>query len=382
MNNIIDSIQNMIHTKIEQNAPIVIYIGIGTFAGLTTQIGEDIIMEDKNYHQFPPCIQKIYMDNIDMHLFIILIDPIQEDPIYIVTDPLKREYFPSEWIHSSSGLCEAYDNNRITIYPFRHAVKTKINNDASNIDITDDLFKLNELCILNNMTLIYHDFSGQDTAKNLEKYFEEQIGSHLDTIVYGIGGGNISGCYYDFTRREAFLASMVCHERRKIIKVFSPEKTLRDFSKSCDNRDFLEFLTASTEKFGYENIDIIQSQIQLMNENFKFKFKNYVMYVMRILKDYNDALLKKIEDIDKIKDIEYYLKKIDCPGKIKDLIETKDVDIFNKALIFFSEYFLSEITLILMDTRYSGTRPFEILKLITSDPDKYKWLNTFNKIFE
>ena len=59
MDNIIASIESMIHQPEFQDIPIMIYVGIGTFAGLMTNDDGIMYLEDKNYHQFPPCIQKI-----------------------------------------------------------------------------------------------------------------------------------------------------------------------------------------------------------------------------------------------------------------------------------------------------------------------------------
>jgi len=60
-----------------------IYIGVGTAAGYREPDGS---LAPKNYHQFPPFLQSLKNTLQDLHLSIILIDPYQEDPPYVVKD--------------------------------------------------------------------------------------------------------------------------------------------------------------------------------------------------------------------------------------------------------------------------------------------------------
>jgi hypothetical protein len=382
-----DSIVLSIYSSIEkiEDKPIVIYMGIGTFAGLTNENGK-YILEDKNYHQFPPCIQKLYIDNKDMELFIILVDPLLENPIYMTTDNnLKNKYFNSDWIYSDV-ICDKYINNRITIYPFRQSVKTIINEhtykDNENvIDITNNIYQIHDICINYGITFIYHDFTGQYTSKNIEKYFYNQIGSYSEQFIYGLGGGYISECYYDFTNRETFFATTIEYKQRKIIKIFNIEKILNDYNPdNLNNANLQKYITDVIEKYGYEYTDIIHLQIQKMKEELIYQFKNYIIYILRIIKEFNDSIINNIE-FDKIKNIEYYLSKIDINGYIKNLIEIKDTNIFNKLIQYISNDYKNKIKLILLNTQYNKYEPYEILSIVTSNIDKYKWLDEFSRIF-
>jgi hypothetical protein len=309
MDLIVSSIQNTINSPELRNAPIMIYVGVGTFAGLKTDIAGQMVLEDKNYHQFPPCVQKIFTDNKQIHLFTILIDPLQEDPIYMSTDiQLQNRLFNSDWIHIKDST-EVYINNRITVYPFRKAVKTHINNyhfDNSIVDITNDLSKLNRMCIENDITFLYHDFSGQDTPKLLEKYFDKQIQNNLDHIIYGIGGGYINGCYYDFTSPESFFATITEYESRKVVKVFSIIRKLNEYNflkESGEMINWNDYLSFEIERFGVENVESIMTQLSNLKEDFKFKFKNYIIYILRIVKEYDYD-----EKKDSILDLNYYYR--------------------------------------------------------------------------
>lgn len=382
MDLIVSSIENTINSSDLRNAPIMIYLGVGTFAGLKTDIGGQMILEDKNYHQFPPCVQKIFSENSKTHLFIILIDPSQENPIYMSTDrQLNQRLFNSDWIHINDTV-EVYINNRISVYPFRKAVKTKINNhhfDDSIVDITDNLFQLNKISIENDITFLYHDFTGQDTPKLLEKYFDNQIRNNLDHIIYGIGGGYINGCYYDFTSKEAFFATTIEYESRPVIKVFSIIKKLNEFNflkETGNDIRFEDFIGFEIEKYGIHNVETIMSQISNLKEDFKFKFKNYIIYILRIVKDYNHD-----EKKDSILDLNYYLNRIDTDKKIKSLIEFKDSNLFEKTIEIFAEMFKNEIKIMTVGTRYEEFNGCELIQMVTANEDKYKWFDTFNQIF-
>lgn len=382
MDLIISSIQNTINSPELRNAPIMIYIGVGTFAGLKTNINGQMVLEDKNYHQFPPCVQKIFSENSKTHLFIILIDPSQEDPIYMSTDrQLNQRLFQSDWIHINDTT-EVYINNRISVYPFRKAIKTRINDhhfDESIVDITDNLFQLNRISIENDITFLYHDFSGQDTPKLLEKYFDRQIQNNLDHIIYGIGGGYINGCYYDFTSPEAFFATTIEYESRPVIKVFSIIKKLNEFNflkETGHDVRFEDFIGFEIEKYGFENVESIMTQISNLKEDFKFKFKNYIIYILRILKEYNYE-----EKKDSILDLNYYLNRIDTDKKIRSLIELRDPNLFEKTIEIFAEMFKNEIKIMTVGTTYENFSCNELILMVTTNEDKYKWFDAFNQIF-
>lgn len=385
MNNIVSSIQKTINSPELHNVPIMIYVGVGTFAGLMTEQDGIRFLESKNYHQFPPCVQKIFTDNRDMYLFIILIDPIQEDPIYMSTDiQLNNKLFNSEWIHINDST-EVYINNRISVYPFRKSVKTQANihqfNDSF-VDITNDLSKLNRMCIENDITFLYHDFSGQDTPKLIEKYFMNQIKDNLDHIIYGIGGGYINECYYDFTSPESFFATDIEYESRKVVKVFNIIKKIREYNflkENGQNIKFDNFLGSEIEKYGIENIETIAKQFSSLKEDFKYKFKNYIICILRTIRDAKEHDYN--ENRDNILGLDYYLNKVDTDKKIRSLIESRNPLLFEKIIEVFAEIFKNEIMIITTNTRYEQFDGVELMQLITSNPDKYKWCDSFNKMF-
>ena len=388
MESIIQTIENSVRGPDFANKPCMIYMGVGTFAGLTsTDQNGQIYLEDKNYHQFLPCIRKIFTEHRDMHLFIILIDPLQENPLHMTTDQkLNRELFEnSEWIHIQED-CEMYINDRITVFPFRHAVSFhsyEFFEDSSSLDITNYLAKLNQLSIDNSLTFVYHDFTGKDTPLHLQKLFEKQTENNLDHIIYGVGGGFVSGCDYDFTSPEAQLPTIIEYEHRKIIKIFSLRKLIHDFEFVKYHTDFNTFINITIGMFTSEFIEIISSQMKNMRENFKYSFKNYVFYIFRLLKNF-ETWVDTPEKNRNVKDIMYYSRKISgtISEKILDLIDTRDPMIFQKIVDEIGNFYEGEITMILSGTKYWDISSNEVMKNITSDPDPYKWFTSFNDFFE
>ena len=108
---------------IPENAPILIYIGVGTFAGLITIDNNNLrILEDCNYHQYPSFIRNMKNEIPNLHLYIILIDPIQENPPYMITDKRIQEDF---YQTDNEDKFKSIDN-RITTYVLRKTVITDV----------------------------------------------------------------------------------------------------------------------------------------------------------------------------------------------------------------------------------------------------------------
>lgn len=102
--------------------------------------------------------------------------------------------------------------------------------------------------------------------------------------------------------------------------------------------------------------------------------------MLRILFDFNKAINENIEY--EMPQVDYYIKDFDNSDRVKNLILNKDNNIFNKAIEIISEIYEKEFIFILANTKYSVYRPFDIITMIVSTPDKYKWTTKFNEIFE
>jgi hypothetical protein len=203
------------HTS-NREAPTVIYTGIGTAAGLVNAEG---VLEPANYHQYPPFVQELKQLYTDagLQLYIILIDPRQEEPPYHVQhDPLVE--YVTDGINSSSSSSKSYHSLDDTthIYVWRAAVGTVVDRELSDeqrldlrpdqVDITSDLEALNAFAIEQGICTLYHDFTGRRNNL-LAEYFDPALQGHLDHIIYGFSARQDHGCYFNLLDEGCFFAS-------------------------------------------------------------------------------------------------------------------------------------------------------------------------------
>jgi hypothetical protein len=384
LNNIIETIKLKILFEL-QNKPCVIYIGIGVFAG-SKRIDNGIeILDDENYHQFPPALQNLYNENNDLNFFCIYIDPyLEQNPFFTKDDRMRQKLNLALWTNHNN-FC--YENNRINVYPFRNSIKVNSTRfdmypPLDYLNITQQLEGLHQFCIEENVMYVYHDFSGNENIKFINEYFSPQISNNLDHIIYGIGDGNISGCYYDFRKSEAMFAYNRTQTPNRIcLKVFNLNKVISDY-KSLDNSlcdlyyDFTSFLSNHIESYKEEQIEIITSIMNIFVENFTQKFKDHILYMFRIIK--ND--IQKFEKNEEISDIDFMnynfqnIIGIDSAQKIQRIYKEKE-NLFDKIIMIIAEKFHIELELIGMKR---NLKPFEILSQILSNPNMYSWSTDFN----
>ena len=396
MDSIIRSISSTL-SNINDDIPKMIYMGVGTFAGSAIDINGKRFLEAENYHQFPPTIQDIFMKYRNMHLFIILIDPAQEDPIYLATDREKvtNMFESNEWVNITDNDTEVYINNRITVYPFRKNVYTEAVprfKDDGVLNITPDLFSIHKMCIENDITFVYHDFTGHDTAEPIEQFFKFQIEDHLDHIYYGFGNGSINGCYFNLNDLKSHLAPMIENKRRqikgeqvnrKIIKLFNTRYILSMYDNVCIEMSLDKHIHMNIERFGEHNIPNIYGQIEQILENFKSNFINYSINILRMIKNFTENKFDNVEFIETQFRDNYSF--IQLPEHIKKeligLAEKKDSKIFYHCIEIFAKMYDKEIKLALMHSKFADSRPVDILQMITTDENKYLWTDAFNRIF-
>ena len=389
MNHIVTSIKS---TIIGVDGPCIIYVGVGTFAGLITNTNNGRILEDENYHQFPPTLQNLYKKHTDLHLIIILIDPIQENPIYMATDQklIKNLFNNNPWHCIEHENMELYINERISVYTFRKNIMTQASNyhhAEELIDITEDLRELNKLCIQNDITFIYHDFTGRDTYKDLDVFFNDLNSNYSDQIIYGIGNGFFTGCYFDMSNKKSHLATLVEYKKRKVIKVFNIKHIIKQYYikyQNTNNYPIDVYFGSILERYGFDQSEQVYGQIEKMLEDFKYNFKNYSIYLLRKVKEFNERLSEGIpeKEDDNFCGSYYYFNNM--PKHVKKLIEemyhSRDMNIFAKCIDMVAAVYEKELKFIVLNSDIKYYTPVEILSYITSNPDKYKWFDAFNMI--
>lgn len=389
-NSIIDSIELNIQYNLEK-LPVLIYVGIGTIAGRIRNDENNVaILDDENYHQFPPALQKLYMQNPNLQIFCIYIDPSLENIPFITQDKkMNNKLNLSEWKHGHNGF--SFENNRIKIYPFRQNIFVNSTKEypyrvSDYVNITNELERLHKICIENNCTYLYHDFSGNDNTKYIEKYFiqsEIPIKNHLDHIIYGLGNGSINGCYYDFRKPEAHIAYVIKQTlNRPMISVFSINNVITSYENQNNRevyKDFITFLNEVIESYGFENIEIITSIMCVYIETFISQFRDYILYILRYIKDMQEQIIR---GEDPVFDISSYgfnnvFDKV-MIRDIKNIIDSKS-DIFYKCVDFIADKFQFEFSILAQKHKMNS---HEFLHQIISNPDKYSWYSTFRQMYE
>jgi sRNA-binding regulator protein Hfq len=262
------------------HGPALIYIGVGTRAGLIRY--EDGILEDKNYHQFPPFLQNLENVVPNLQMYLILIDPIQENPPYLVHDkgfqPVMN--MPNSYIKAAGGYKGLQINkNKTTVHVLRESVHTEpyeTYTASPSTDITRVLRDLNTFAKNHSVTTLYHDFTGKANHV-LAEFFDPEIGGqHLDHIIYGFCGRAEQGCYIDLSVPEASFPFYIenNHMSRPMLKFFNIYQFIELDSLHTIN---------SCERIKYNSSDLINRQQEQVVENMLLQLRNQQLAVLRFL---------------------------------------------------------------------------------------------------
>lgn len=342
---------------IPSTAPILIYIGVGTYAGLIDN-NNGRILQESNYHQYPPFIKSLKNDIPDLHMFIILIDPLQENPPYMITDRKIDENFNNYGDDKFKSRDE-----RITVYVLRKYVTTEVythNREVpdNTLNITHDLENMNSMCIQNNYSFIYHDYSGRQ-VQLLAEYFDPQLNKHLDRIIYGFNARQDTGCYFDMTNLDSFMPYRIKFNRdRKTVKFFNIFKYI--VTKKLYKIDM------APEYYDLKYIEmIIQQKLRIIN-NITENLNNYGLATLRVI-------YKKINNDNELEIHPYHFHSISKDSKIilLDLLKKQN---FYQIFEVLKKYYSKDIDIIckLKNFTISGE---ELLNMVMEEKNPYLWIN-------
>ena len=357
-----NSIKNEI-SQVPPEEPVFIYIGVGTMAGL---LESDGTLAPSNYHQFPPFVQDLRIRFPHVNLFLILIDPLQENPPYLVRDFPLKEINPD---HYKS------DNNRLQVFVMRKAVYTdpddRENYAEHAINITESLRDLNDFALAQRASLLYHDFTGRRTA-SIAEYFQYDYLQVLDQIVYAMSAREHHGCYFDLTKPNAFFATKIEREGnnnnnnnlRPIIKMFNYFKyTISQKYKQADEE--ASIYPSYMQPF-------IEEQKQHIINDIRTEFKNTHIAALRQI---NKILLHPTEDVDP--NIYLYSGFIKYERDLLlELLKVKDYALLHDILFNMCATKLD----VLASLKNMAITGEQVLKFITADPDPYQWYKSIDEL--
>jgi hypothetical protein len=371
---------NTIKDTINLERQNVIYLGVGTAAGYREP---DNSLAMKNYHQYPPFLQdlKNSINNLDIN--IILIDPNQEDPPYMVKDKglsIKDKGLSVKDKGLSikdkglsikdKGLSidnKLEDNNDIytnkdhslNVYTWRENIYTEPYRDKRGIDITEQLRDLNIYAMENGILYIYHDFSGRDN-RVLAEYFDKDLGEHLDHIIYGLGLREDFGCYFDLTNHCSYFPFIINSSGH--IKLFNVYYYIVNDKLSILKSDI-------TCRYHMLDSHMLDSHMQKMLYIVKQELNNVTLQALRVV--FRLITGEDIRDFDK--DVTDFVCLNDNNKRLKcvTLIHDKNyIDLYNFLLTEFGKKL--DIVSIYKDFDITGR---EILEFITLGDDPFKWYN-------
>ena len=273
----------------DQHGPVLIYYGVGTAAGLRNADG---ILEGENYHQFPPFLQNLKNEIPELNIHLVLMDPNQEHPIYMKND-------------MGLGLTEItedlYVSDRVTIYVLRKDVYTQETHDPAALNITHDLVCMNTYAMINNITLMYHNFTGRSN-ETIAELFDQDLMEHLDHIIYGFGNRQDLGCYFNLN--EMVLPYRIISPpepgSRPMVKFYNIYKyiIIKDYTR----------LVNTAKKYNDHMQGLIQTQTEQIKTHILSEFRNHLFHKMRMV------------DEEELKELKVYCgKKIDILCRLKSL---------------------------------------------------------------
>lgn len=161
-----------------------IYLSIGSAANIHSKGGNKL--QEHDNQQYPPFLNNIKKIYTKKRIHIILIDPCLSKPPYIIND-----------IGDFDGSGQFYENRDklINVYAFNEYVHYFDKDSCyKSTYITPSLNLLNQKCLINNWTLIVHDFSGRD-INILADIFDQVYEKNNEQLIYDINNRINGGCY-------------------------------------------------------------------------------------------------------------------------------------------------------------------------------------------
>jgi hypothetical protein len=365
INNIITEINN-----IPRENPVFIYTGVGASGA----IDDNGVLLLENYHQYPPFLQNLKNTIHNLHIFIILIDPYQESPPYIVND--KNVLIIKKLIEvENEPDINYYTNtdNTLTVYTmhkcvYAHPYEAK----NENINITKQLRKLNLFAIENNITTLYHDFTGRKNSL-LAEYFDSELYEHLDHIIYSLSAREDHGCRFDLTDISSYFPfridfhPFINDNKRVIIRLFN----IFRFTEMDTIREKLEIETMNYPPYMRS---MIEKQKEQVIKSIKDEMRNENFSNLRIM-------LRLIKGEEKYEEIKYIYFFNHLPeyekNKALSLYHGKE---FNNLFYFLINYYGKKIDLIvkIKQLDISGS---EILQFIINGSNPHDWYKSLETFF-
>ena len=371
MQHVFDTVKNLIQlSRYGENfgGPHVIYTGIGTAAGLRDANG---FLAPMHYHQYPPFLQDMMNAIPNLRTYLILIDPYQENPPYVVAE--KR------LVPLDLGDLEAFSSQdrRLTVIVTRKNICTCLDSpeyqeqlQAENI--TAELRSLNEFAMQSNVTTFYHDFTGRRNNL-LAEVFDSELGAHLDHIVYGLSMREDHGCYFDLTQPGSYMPYRIQtvmgndNALHQILRVFNYYKYI-----VTDTIGAIAHEKALYDPSMHDRISLQQQQIV---NTLKIFFTNELLTVFRTVFRLANGVDEPLAVVNP-----YFFNFMVNPQErlyFCELLHARQyVQTFEELKIYCSRYLhiISQVKQLDLDG-------YEMLNFILHSPEPYSWYANISNFF-
>jgi hypothetical protein len=376
--------------------PIFIYVGVGAAAGLSVQnpgLGQNPgpvqKLSPEQYQQFPPFLQDVRNKIPNVNLFLLLIDPMQENPPCVAIDYNLAEDTKDNY---------KSEDGRLQAFVYRELVYTDvdINPAAKAVNMTQNLRDLNNLAKEKGASLLYHNFTGRNTATLLAEHFDTENLEHLDQIIYSLSAREDHGCFFDLTQPNATFPfrlaqaepaqapaaqapaaqAPAAHQKRPIIKMFN-------FYKYIANNCY-EKMAEELEEYPAEMRPLEEVQRNQIINNIRNQFKNVNLSILRHVRNLifqqaepiveQGAAQSASEAAAALAGPEVYLFN-DIPHLYREIFSElyKEQD-FSLLYELMFNYCASELNIFAHLKKMAMTGE-ELLTFITMEEDPYKWYN-------
>ena len=371
--------------KVPAAHPVFIYVAVGA---ASATLGKAPLAADQ-YQQFPPFLQNMRNTIANLHLFLMLIDPYQENPPQVAMDyDLQCKEDQAEEDQAKEGQAKEdrakeghFSNNEGTFQVFvsRQAVYTDADllKDYSERyhNITEPLRDLNTFAKENRASLLYHDFSGRKTALVAE-YFDKENQDHLDQIIYGLSAREDHGCFFDLTQLNAFFPFRLdTTAERPVVRMFNYYKFIVNATYGLK-----EEIQNELAEFPREMHPLAETQREQIIKILGDQLKNINLSLLRQVQaeqvQADKVQADKAQAQEPVNDYTFNQLPHLYRDMFLELYKEKEYSLLYELLF---NYTASELDILaqLKNLVMSGD---ELLTFITLDEDPYKWYNTLNSL--
>lgn len=356
-------------TLVDINHPLFVYVGLGVACNLCN---DNIKLEQKNYHQYPPFVQDLYNKIPNLHVFLVLIDPFQENPPRVSVDYNLKPKNNGDEVPSHYSS----DDKTLNAFIYREYAHTDIEIYENNNEITNSIEMmrdLNSFIIEKNGSMLFELFTGKSVAPLAEYFdYDKNFLNKTDQIVYGMNMREDHGCSFDLTDLKTYFPFRIekKENERPIIKMFNYYHII-----GMEKKEEME-----REKYPIDMHEMIEWQKEQMINNITTKFKNVNIGLLREARNLQ-VLQQNGEEDKEDKDDKYLvwqLNKLPLTYKtfLSGLIKEKEYELIYDIIY---NYIVTELD-ILSTIKKMDITGEDILKFITEGEDTLKWYNNI-KLF-